>query len=57
MLVLQALDLLSSQVRKTVSWAAKEMAQQVRALAALQEDLSSIPITRMAAHNCLLLQF
>jgi hypothetical protein len=28
------------------------MAQQLRALAALPEDLVSIPNTHMAAHNC-----
>ena len=30
-----------------------EMAQQLRALAALPEDLGSIPSTHTAAHNCL----
>jgi hypothetical protein len=32
------------------------MAQCLRALAALPEDLGSIPSTHMAAHNCLQLQ-
>jgi hypothetical protein len=32
---------------------AEEMAQQLRALAALPEDLGSIPSTHMVAHNCL----
>jgi hypothetical protein len=32
---------------------AGEMAQQLRALVALPEGLSSIPSTHMAAHNCL----
>lgn len=33
------------------------MVQGSRALAALPEDLSSIPSTRMVAYNCLLFQF
>jgi hypothetical protein len=33
------------------------MAQQLRALPALAEDLGSIPATHRAAHNCLQLQF
>jgi hypothetical protein len=32
---------------------AREMAQRLRALAAFAEDLSTIPSTHMAAHNCL----
>jgi hypothetical protein len=32
---------------------AEEMAQQLRALAGLPEDLASIPNTHMAAHDCL----
>ena len=32
---------------------AGEMAQQLRALAALLEDPGSVASTRMAAHNCL----
>ena len=34
-----------------------EMAQQLRALAMLAEDPSSIPRTHMATHNCLWFQF
>jgi hypothetical protein len=34
-----------------------ETAQWLRALAALPEDLGSIPSTHTAAHNCLELQF
>jgi len=33
------------------------LAQQLRALAALPEDLGSIPNNHIAAHNCLQLQF
>jgi hypothetical protein len=36
---------------------AGEMAQRLRALAALPEDLGSIPNTHMAAHNSLELLF
>jgi hypothetical protein len=34
---------------------AREMAQQLRALAVLLEDLGSMPSTHVAAHNCLTL--
>jgi hypothetical protein len=36
---------------KIILWGAGEMAQQLRALTALPEDLGSIPSTHMAAHN------
>jgi hypothetical protein len=36
---------------------AGEMAQRLKALAALPEDPGSIPSTHMVAHNCLQLQF
>jgi hypothetical protein len=32
-------------------WEAGEMAQQLRALAALSDDLGSIPSTHVTAHN------
>jgi len=32
---------------------AEELTQQLRALAALPEDLGSIPTAYMVAHNCL----
>ena len=35
----------------------EEMGQQLRTQAALPEDLGPIPITHMAAHNCLQLWF
>jgi hypothetical protein len=35
------------------SWGGREMAQQLRALAALPEVLSSIPSNHMVAHNYL----
>ena len=40
-----------TKVRIFCNVRAGEMAQQLRALAALPEDLSSIPRTHMAAHN------
>jgi hypothetical protein len=36
---------------------ARETAQQIRALAALPEDMGSISSIHMAAHNQMLLQF
>lgn len=40
-----------SDIFKTYALGAGEMDQQFGALAALLEDLSSIPRTRMVAHN------
>jgi hypothetical protein len=42
-------------MNKYIRLGAGEMAQWLRALAALSEDLDSIPSSHMAAHNCLLL--
>jgi len=38
---------------KIILWGARAMAQWLRALTALPEDLGSIPSNDMAAHNCL----
>ena len=43
-------------VKKTTDEGAGEMTQWLRALIALVEDPGSIPITHMAAHNCLKIQ-
>jgi hypothetical protein len=40
-------------IYRKVAARAREIAQQLRALAALPEDLGSIPSTHMAANNCL----
>jgi hypothetical protein len=50
---LKVLYIIESFVVKNVFIWAGEMAQQLRALAALAEDLGSIPSTHTAAHNCL----
>jgi hypothetical protein len=42
---------------KTLGGEVGEVAQQLRALAVLVEDMHSIPSTHMTADNCLWLQF
>ena len=48
---------IKSLKKKWIYPGTREMGQVFRALAALPEDLDSIPNTHMAVHNCLSLQF
>jgi hypothetical protein len=43
----------ASNLKNKLKLRAEEMAQWLRALAVLLENLGSIPSTHMAAHNCL----
>jgi hypothetical protein len=51
------MDITDFQIKDVCSLGAGMLAQWLRALADLPEDLSSIPSTQMEAHNHLLVQF